>query len=136
MNRETAEIYQQLSDIAETAQTAPNGDAEALHNILIDLINATRELAVATGAVEAEAPEAPEAPAAEPLDFWARIEAMVVFAKQKAAEDGSGIVDLWEEFSHEIDMHIFNEQENAECQCYAYPIRNGETDTSMEIKIF
>jgi hypothetical protein len=129
MNTPTARIYQQLSDIAENAQTAPTGDGEALHNILIDLISATRALA----AVEVEAVQDQPAPAAQ-LNFWEQIEAIKNFAEQEAEADGSGVVDLWAEFSTDIDLHIFNE--NGATECHAYPIRNGQTDVSRLIKIF
>ncbi len=126
MKTETAKIYQNLSDIAENAQTAGCGDGEALHNIIIDLIDATRALA----AVEVEAPTAPAAT----LNFWEQINEIKNFAEQEAAADGSGVVDLWAEFSTEIDLHIFNE--NGATECHAYPIRNGQTDVSRLIKIF
>ncbi len=128
MRYEIAEIYQTLSDIAENAQTAPTGDGEALHNILIDLIAATRALAE-TIEVEAPAPT----PAAT-LDFWSQINEMKTKAEAEAAADGCGVVDLWAEFSTDIDLHIFNE--NGRMECHAYPIRNGQTDVSRLIKIF
>ncbi len=150
MNTKIAGIYQKLSDIAEDAQTAATGRPDALHDILIDLIDATQSLAVATGeAIEAQTAAkvhttqpAAKVRAGETLtaaelgfDFWWQIEQIKDFANIEI--ETADETDFWKEFSPEIDLHIFV---SAECQlkfeCYAYQIKNGETAISREIKIF